>query len=153
MSDDLEKFLQRAAQRRRQQTRPSIVIINEDTVPVVPEIVEAEVVSPARLTDDESVGEHVQHHLDNSGFAARASHLGEGVEDEVEEMDQHVHEVFDHKVGTLKPEAADEPELISDDDPSTTIASNWVADMLRDPATLRQVIVLNEIMTPVFRRK
>jgi hypothetical protein len=156
MSDDLEKFLQRAAQKRRQQTRPSIVIINEDTVEadiVEPEIVRAEVVSRSKLTDRVSVGEHVKHHLDSSIFDRRASHLGEDVESESEEMEQHVHDVFDHSVGTLGPEPADEPELISDDDPPQVVRRNWIADMLRNPATMRQVIVLNEIMTPAFRRK
>ena len=153
MADDLEKFLQRAAQRRRQRTQPSIVLINEDTIrerEVEPEIVDAIPVGRSRLTDGESVKEHVEHHLDTRGFAERASHLGERVGNADDKMDQHIQSVFDHQLGNLSHD--DNAELISDDQPAPTVVHNWIADMLRNPATLSKAIVLNEIMTPAFRR-
>jgi hypothetical protein len=149
MSDDLEKFLQRAAQRRRQRTEPSIVIVGE---PLRPEIVEPEIVEPILILGEESVGEHVRSHLSNSAFSQRAEQMGDKVDTVNEKMDQRIHDVFDHKLGNLTV-SVDDPNSISDDVHTTPDVVNWVADMLRNPSTLRQVIVLNEIMTPAFRRR
>lgn len=157
MSDDLEKFLQRAAQRRRQRAEPSIVIIDEQNADVVhPEIVEPEIVEPEmvrRPLGSQSVGDHVHEHLDHSGFEQRAERLGDRVESADDKMSQHIHDVFDHQVGRLHSQFVDDPNSISDDPPPTDVQPNWIVDMLRNPATLRQVIVLNEIMTPAFRRQ
>lgn len=154
MSDDLEKFLQRAAQRRRQRAEPSIVIIDEQNAGVLePEIIQPEIVSPRRSLASESVGDHVNRHLDGSAFSESAHEMGDNIEGAHQEMDDHIHQVFDHQLGNLKTQEVDDPNSISDDDPTQPIEAHWVADMLKNPATLRQAIVLNEIMLPAFRRQ
>jgi hypothetical protein len=152
VSDDLEKFLQRAAQRRRQRSEPSIVIIDEQNADVVePEIVEPEIVRPSLAS--ESVGDHVHRHIDTDPFTDRADEMGDHIEDAHQEMDDHIHEIFDHKLSNLRTQKVDDPNAISDDVPKRTIEAHWLAEMLQNPETLRQAIVLNEIMTPAFRRQ
>lgn len=152
MSDDLEKFLQRAAQRRRQRVEPSIVIIDEQNADVVePEIVEPEIVRPSLAS--ESVGDHVHSHIAPDPFGDSTEEMGDNIEDAHQEMDDHIHEVFDHKLGNLRTQKVDDPHLISDDAAKQTFEAHWLADMLQNPETLRQAIVLNEIMTPAFKRQ
>jgi hypothetical protein len=153
MSDDLEQFLQRAAQRRRQRSDPSIVIIDERNADVVvPEVVHPEAVPRRRSLGSESIGEHVDRHMDQQAFSTRAAEMGDHIEDAQQDMDQHIHEMFDHKLGNLATQNVDDPDSISDDLPKVDVQPHWVAEMLKNPETLRQAVVLNEIMRPAFRR-
>ena len=67
MSDDIAEFLRRAAQRYPHAQRP-----------MQPIVIEAEVVEDAEILDTgdtpgQDVVQHVQQHMDTSGFSRRAS--------------------------------------------------------------------------------
>jgi hypothetical protein len=75
-----------------------------------------------------------------------------------EKMADHVHDVFDHKLGQLgattgSPAAADAPVVAPTAAPiisGTAIATSAarMADLLRDPARVRQAILIHEILGP-----
>lgn len=94
-----------------------------------------------------SVAQHVQEHLDTSRFDERAgklSHLRQRVE---QDIGSHVQQVFDHQVGSLAPQAAAPAAAGDAPNPAAQIAA-----MLRDPAGMRNAIILQEILSPPSHR-
>jgi hypothetical protein len=69
-------------------------------------------------------------------------HLTSELELVDEEMEKHIHDVFEHRVGTL---TRAQSEAIAKA-VGTPTAALGLAAMLRDPLSLRQAIVLNEIL-------
>jgi hypothetical protein len=93
-----------------------------------------------------SVDEHVRQHLDTSRFAERAgrlSHLQQQVEHDIGE---HVHGALDHQVGRL----AETPAGAAPD--AAPNVANQIAAMLGDPASLRNAVILQEILAPPAHR-
>lgn len=90
------------------------------------------------------------------------SRLSRSVDDEVQRLDEHVHSVFDHKLGSLDQaeEAAPQAVKAQADAAQAVTASerrqkrseaqlqqaSVIRDILRNPATVRQAIVLAEII-------
>ncbi|MFH1264779.1 MAG: hypothetical protein ABIK89_03585 [Planctomycetota bacterium] len=107
------------------------------------------------VPDDRSVADHVRQGLGTERF----DHLRPELTGEValadDRMAEHVHDVFDHEVSRLAGtpgESASLPgaeEAGTPDDRVTLIpatAAAGLAAMLADPGSLRQAIVLNEIL-------
>jgi hypothetical protein len=93
------------------------------------------------------VAAHVQQHLDTSRFDERAgklSHLKQTVE---QDIGGHVHGALDHQLGRYAAQA----ETTADDGSSTAAMSELIA-MLREPQSLRNAIILQEILTPPTAR-
>ena len=84
--------LRRLAELRRQR-------MEAERAPVEAQVFEAEVI------DDRA------HRLSSDDIADHADHLGAHLDETDERMEQHVHEVFDHKLGSLSstPTVTDEP--------------------------------------------
>jgi len=171
MPDDLDSFLQRAAQQRQRRKQAEIVILEPsagDLVPTSPPprtiappvrqappprpsqprpvVVIAEPVAPPR---GEDVAQHVATHLDSRQFERRASHLGERVEQADDTMQAHLHQVFDHSVGSM---GAPGQVVQSGDDAAAAQMSFEIMDTFRDADNLRRAIILNEILTPPSHR-
>lgn len=98
----------------------------------------------------ESVAEHVSRHLNTREFDERAKTLSQ-VSAEQQKLSQHVHEVFDHALGTLAGRtikgtegAASAAAPTVEEEPS--YAADQLLAWLRDPASLRQAIVLHEVL-------
>lgn len=134
---DLEDFMRRAAEHRARLQRPEIEILE----PVDADLVDAELVQAIPA----SVGSHVSSHLDTRGFTERASHLGEQVGQADDMLEARLQATFDHRVGSLRshpgtvaPVAADQP---------FTPTNPWLK-LLLSPDSLRQAIVLGEILQP-----
>jgi hypothetical protein len=129
MSNEIEEFLKRAAQRRTSRKPPEIQLIE-------PEVIEAEVIES-----------QTSQHLAHSDFARRASQLGEEVGLADEHLEAHLHEKFGHRLGRLAKKPRPIPQQPA---PSATprppIAALSVAEMLRNPQSLRNAIVLREIL-------
>lgn len=168
MARDIEEFLRRAAERRRKaqqggaqkqqrppaQPRPAPpaprqTISKRDVLQPHPsrplpsgEPIEATVVH-------ESVNAHVNRHLDVSDIVEHVDHLGDVIEQADERMETHLDEVFDHDVGKLK---KPNTETITDDVPGNVKAPNKLAnsivEMLQNPKTIRQSILISEILKP-----
>ncbi len=158
MADDLEAFLRQAAQRRAQrqkpaqpkppparpQTQPPRSPATPQRPPVSSPVVEA-VVIPSL----------VQSRVDTSGFERRAEQLGEEVGLADEAMEAHLQQKFDHQVGTLSDVGHDEIESSEVFDPAGESGATAAADivaMLKNPNTVRQAVLLSEILSPPHHR-
>lgn len=150
VADEIDEFLRRA-QKRRSGARPAREKPRSKAAekPVAAEIVESKPVGGR-------VAEHVQKHLDEKEFIHRGDQLGKGVVNEVQrEIDQHVQQAFEHSVGqlTAQPESSatvasgtTTPELTASVATENALEDEWTG-LFADPGSIRQAIVLNEILT------
>ena len=152
MANDLEKFLQQAAERLAQKagnrnapSRPSNSLpsaTRNQPQPPVAEVVTAEVVesSPQFGNLRESGPDPLSTIDTRPGLAQNISQADERMLD-------HVHQVFDHKLSNLKAASSSlraQPAL--DNTPQPV---NPIVEMLRNPNTLRAAYIASEI----FKRK
>jgi hypothetical protein len=141
--------MRRAAQRRA----------NQAPIPAPPLRSAAEKPLAAEVIPETPVGagvsQHVQEYIDTGGFTQRSGQLGKEVTSEVSQMDEHMHEVFDHEVSRLagRPGEAAAPLAVQDsplpEDQQAglpPLTAGGLAAMLGDPNSIRQIIVLNEIL-------
>ena len=160
-ADEIDDFLRRAAgqrtpqaagQRTAQAAQPARVAA---AGAAAPKPVVAEVVAVAPVGGQ--VTEHVQKYIDTEQFTRRGAQLGEEVVAEVDrEIDQHLRQVFDHSVSRLAavpgeaatPPVAFEPLELSEasaiEIPATF--ATGLTDLLTSAESIRQAIVLNEIL-------
>jgi len=117
--------------------------------PVDAEIIEAE---PAF---ESSVSEHVAEQINTSVFDRRADALGDHVEEADDDMASHLHQVFDHEIGglvdTSLPAAETETGAVQGESAvsqkkATALAAAGIAAMFRSPSSVRQAIILKEIL-------
>ncbi len=155
MADDLEAFLRQAAQRRSQRQKPaqpkpspptprSSSAAPRRTPPVVEAVVVPEVVPSI-----------VRPRVDTSGFEKRAEQLGEEVGLADEAMETHLQEKFDHQVGTLSDDGLGSLETSEVFDPlaeSRPPITGDIVAMLKNPTTVRQAILLSEVLSPPHHR-
>ena len=112
------------------------------------------------------VGDHVRDHIEADPIGEQAKQLGRQLGGADERVEQHLHEVFDHKLGQLQKRATHRPrdkQIREGTDDSTweTTAqrrdrdadrvrerSNRVIEMLRDPMSVHEAIILSEILQP-----
>lgn len=157
--DEVSEFLRQAAQRRSgpaarpdppksERPRPKPPLRNQ-TTNKSQEPVQAEAVDSG--PSGSSVAAHVRQHLDNREFSERASHLSD-VDQQGQQMQSHLHQVFDHQVGHLKEQSATSsqdvnaaPTMAISADVRSNSANSLVA-MLSNPEGIRDAIVLNEIL-------
>jgi hypothetical protein len=135
MSSPIEEFLRQAAERRVNKPPPVVV----PPVQGEPEVLVAERAEPDRSLADT----HLEHHIDTSDLADHAEHLGEEVSRANDQVDQHVHDVFDHQVGELDGAYAS---------PAATIPAEGdglhheLKRALRSPQQVRRAVVFSEIL-------
>jgi hypothetical protein len=150
-TDEIQKVMRHAAQKHREQlakrTQP------KPKPPVAAKPIRAEVVSDGPVGG--RLSQHVTQYLDEQKFAQREGELGREVAEADNQISQHLHQTFDHQVSQLsnvQGEAAAsttayEPNELGDD-PSRE--SNPFAaglfELIGNPESLRQVIILNEIL-------
>ena len=135
MSSPIEEFLRQAAERRVNKPPPVVV----PPVQGEPEVLVAERAEPDRSLADT----HLEHHIDTSDLADHAEHLGEEVSRANDQVDQHVHDVFDHQVGELDGTSAS---------PATTVPAEGdglhreLKRALRSSTQVRRAVVFSEIL-------
>jgi hypothetical protein len=102
----------------------------------------------------QDVAQHVKQHLDTSRFTSRASALGDRVETADDDMEAHLRQTFDHRIGrlgaapTTAPAAAPAPAQPAPAAQQVTAApAHDLAARLANPQNVRDIIVLNEIIT------
>jgi hypothetical protein len=168
LSGEIEEFLRRAG---RLPTRPPATA---EIVPPPPVVAAS---APRRLTQQpleatvaydlaerHEVTSHVRQHLDTSAYDQRAEQLGDHVEVADSQMQQHVRNVFEHRIGSLADttrqattsagsaaEAEQQAATATARDPVAASASAAasgldIAAVLRDPKSVRQAVVLSEIL-------
>lgn len=163
MRDEVEQFLKRVAQMRaaaeaqaraaqqrvaplepasRPQLAPPPVPQPVSSPPVAAEIVEAELAETA-----DGVARHVSEHLRGTEqIAEHTRHLGEEVDQADDKLAAHLHQVFDHQVGRLKKSATDVAAEAAADAQRTGITAGNIAGMLLSPQSVRNAIILGEIL-------
>jgi hypothetical protein len=142
MADDLEAFLRQAARRRAAKKRPRIEILDESVTEA--EIVEPE--KPTRLVQPNRPSSTTEN-KPPSQFDTRAAELGKtvGLADDL--LEARLHETFDHQLGDLgkRPSiAAAASPPASSQDAESELAK--LIQILREPDSIRQAIVLREII-------
>ena len=102
-----------------------------------------------------SVAEHVRQRVPEHKFGDLRSDVGQRLARTVEVVEERVHEVFDHEVSRLEGTpgesayAAQAEEAETPEDRVTALpqtAAAGLAAMLAEPTSLRQAIVLTEIL-------
>ncbi len=140
IGDFLRKATNRLGQKRQKAPRP-----------VEAQIVEAEPVAEERPLGGQ-LRQHVGDYLDAEKFQQRAGELGYEVGQADENLDEHLHDVFDHKLGRLagKPgESATPTGLAETKAPQAKMpptAAAGFAALLSDAQSIRRAIVINEIL-------
>jgi hypothetical protein len=161
LNAEIEEFLKRAEQRRGESSRREVAAQRPPEPPqrrpVAPQPAPRRSPPLEPLTRDaeprrdlSSVASSVEKHLGNRGFSQRAEHLADDISRADENMEEHLQQVFGHRVGTLGESSPG--RLTSTTDVAATVsvsASSTIldlADMLTSPQKLRQAIVLREIL-------
>jgi hypothetical protein len=153
VNDEVRDFLQRASE-RKSETRPPAQQqeasrptrrLQQQSI----EIVDAEVI------DDPPTGagvrSHVKQHLNTREFDQRASQMAQGEANSDRVMQSHMHKTFDHQLGSLAPAATSDPPMTQEEQQASDLvgvpntANDFMA-MLRNPAQVRQAIIMNEIL-------
>jgi hypothetical protein len=110
---------------RRPQPEPELV-----------EVIEAESIH-------EDIDQHVARTVDTSDITSNASRLGAEVDQSDDRLEARIHSKFDHDLGRLHADdSADSPESAD-----VSSMADEIAEMLRNPKSIRQAIVLNEIFS------
>jgi hypothetical protein len=162
MADDLEAFLRQAAQRRAQRqstaprpaaptappaARPPVSAPPPPSAPLTrtpAPPAAAPKVAPPRLTPVAQVS-RVGTRVDTAGFEQRAEHLGEEVGLADEHMEAHITQKFDHRVGSM---GTGESAQAGAGASELALDAADLAALLQNPQTLRQAVLLSEILNP-----
>ena len=154
--NEIEEFMRRAAAKPRPTANAEPVRRSPQPQlrPQVEKPVQAQVVGDEPV--GAKIGKQVERDLDTQEFTKRSTELGSEVAQADREIDQHLHQVFDHHVSNLElmpGEAAAAPVVVGPvelteqsllDIPATF--ATGLTDLLADPDSVRQAIVLNEIL-------
>jgi hypothetical protein len=104
------------------------------------EILDAEVVDAAPVRRRAAVAKHVEKHLDTSDITAQTSRLGAEVGQADEKVEAHLHQKFDHPLSRI-----DDP----DDEVGAAAGAAFatrMAELFRNPQSIQQAFILNEIL-------
>lgn len=103
----------------------------------------SDVVDAVIVGGDESVASHVAQHLNTNQFADRAGHLGEQVVHSQDALAAHQQQLFAQGPrASLTAAAAASPSVATETNP----LANEVMTLLRSPASVRQALIMSEIM-------
>lgn len=96
-----------------------------------------------------SVSQHVSEHLAGNKFDERAGRLSQIKQSVDQDIGTHVKSAFDHQIGSLSPQSTASAQPTSDigENPMTALLA-----MLRDPQSMRNAIILQEILQPPTHR-
>jgi len=151
LTDEIDDFLRQAA-RQAQKPRPKGA--RRAPAPVKAQVVrpvEAQVVHEAPL--GAGIRQHVKERLEGGRLARQTAKLGSEVSHADKEVEQRLHQVFDHEVShlsgrqgeTARATQAEQPEDHLEELPVTAAAG--LAAMFSDTRNIRQAIIINEVLT------
>ncbi|MCH2180810.1 MAG: hypothetical protein MK108_02275 [Mariniblastus sp.] len=150
MARDIEEFLRRAAERRKQQLQGQKQAPAQRPAQRLPEVIsEVEIVEPApsQPMREQGIAESVRSHINTSDIAEHAEHLGERIQNVDERVADRLGQKFDREVTRLG-----DSEMVTDQaHPQAGLAQASPAaedliQMLSSPQTLRQAILVSEIL-------
>ena len=167
MRDEVDEFLRRVAQMRAaaeaqakaQQQRPVPAKPPAPPRPVPPqrlvparqevtyvEPAEAEIVDVEIADRVEGFNRRVAQDLRGAEqIAEHTRHLGEEVDQADDKLEARLHQVFDHQIGQLKKSTMEAAAILSSD-PAAEGTARDMLQMLRSPQSVRDAIVMAEIL-------
>jgi hypothetical protein len=164
VQSEIEDFLRRASQKKsaggtrpQQRAKPARAILVEK--PPRAELVRAEVVNDRAVGG--KVEQHVKKYLDEEEFTRRTEKLGEDVAEADDKIERHLKSVFDHslsKIAATPGVTASPPNAkLADSAPEITIAmpsiaADDVAALFGNPLSIRQAVIINEILNRPLER-
>lgn len=92
------------------------------------------------------VAEHVRQHINTSEIAEHVRHLGEDVERVDSRMEQRLHQRFDTSLGGGVAEGRETAATPRRTAPESLPAASELLQLLRNPRSLRQAIIISEIL-------
>lgn len=158
LQSEIEQFLQRANERRKEKARRSTPP-QQRAKPAPPPRQLVPVEEPVDVEplerDFDSVATSVEKHFSSSRqFESRAEHLADDVSQADEQMQRHLHQAFDHRLGTL---GSSQPSDVHATEPSPNVdapasTAKAVAGLLANRQNIKQAVLLKEILErPVDR--
>lgn len=153
LNNEIEQFLRRATERRsdRSGRKQASIAKTPPPSPPKPRREQPLDVTPLEPRELSSVTASVEKHLADRGFGKRAEHLADDIVRNDQEREQHLQQTFGHRVGSL-PDTAPKSSGVPVTDTATEVVAGvspvaaGVIAILADPKTLRQAIVLSEIL-------
>lgn len=141
---EVEEFL-RQMQGKEPRSKPQPQRPGRQTRKQQPVVVRVEQLRPAAVEESapetrESVQEHVAHHITTKEIASHVTTLGAEVGQADEKLQSHLQEKFQHQLGSLQQKGPTEKKQQR----QSTAAE--IAQMLRSPTGVRQIIVASEIL-------
>ena len=152
ITDEIETFMRRVLGEKAPDAKPATRREPRPVVLTVEQPVQAEII--AEQPTGEQVNKQVEKYLDSREFTDRSSRLGGEVVQADEQFEEHLHQVFDHRLGQFDQtdqaaNAATAPIAdLSGPAPiemPPTVAAGLVA-MLSNAESVAQAIVLSEII-------
>ncbi|HMP78332.1 MAG TPA: hypothetical protein PKD54_02660 [Pirellulaceae bacterium] len=101
---------------------------------------------PAMSRPPETVSEQVRRRLDTSSLSDHAQQLGSEVALADDKLEARLHEKFDHDVGTMGGAYATARITKQQRDAADRLAPVHLLDLLKNPTSLRQAIIVAEIL-------
>jgi len=162
VDQEIEEFLRRAGKQREGPPARGAGAAEElrrRVGPPPPPSRTPELPVPAVVVEEgpsgESVQQHVQRHLDTKEFTERSAQLGSEVAQADENIDARLQQVFGHSVGRLArgpggavnrlaPDTLPPAEGVTT--PALTVEGSSLIAMLADPQSIRQAIIISEIL-------
>ena len=155
LESEIEAFLRRAA--------------NPQDEPVEAVVIDKPSLSDTTRLESPRLGSTLQEgddQLNVNSMGGGVTRMGRRVAEEVDRMESHVHEVFDHAIGRLKETVPEVTNEMADIDDRGTDSSVWedvgakqkraavesarrkaeILEMLRSPTNIRQAIIMSEIL-------
>jgi hypothetical protein len=172
VKEEIEQFIRRATQQAEtggkppRQLAPARRVAQSRKDAPLPSSAPAKSPQPiqAQVVRERPVGgevsEHVRKYLDEKEFVQRASSLGGEIAQADDKIEQHLRNVFEHKISHLAGRAGETAVapapvptgFFQDEVPAVSAAGVGLAVLLNNIDNLRQAIVLNEILQrPVDR--
>ena len=148
MARDIEEFLRRAAERRNQQVQQQKQAQPKQPSQRLREVIsEVEIVEPSPPMRQQGVAEQFRSRINTSEIAEHARNLGGRIQNVDDSVAERLGSKFNRDVSRM-----DDRVTITDDgqnqttrEDSSQIARDLV-EMLKSPATVRQAIVVSEIL-------
>jgi hypothetical protein len=150
INDELSEFLRRAAEKRTGTPPPSLQPQAAQTAPRPRKRRQTKPVAAPRKPEEPLAQRRVlKSSLDTREFEQRAEKLTSL--DKGDEIGSHLRQVFDHQLGQFASEAAPQPVVTPAEAPLadqlTISTAAELLGLLHSPQSLRQAILLNEILS------
>ncbi len=153
LNAEIERFLKRASgqrsERARREAAPQQQAQRRSVSPPARKPLSEQ--GPAGRRGFDSVADSVDKHLADRGFENRAEHLADDIVRADQQMEEHLQKSFNRRVGTLGDNQTEAARPVTDvtttpELPTSSSAAASLSALLSNPQSIKQAIILNEIL-------